>query len=80
MGLVEIDVGHCEVMARFCYGLAWVQWVLLWISMAITAPRNLAPHRSEFLGCGLISWVCGVGLWLILDYGLWMVLMVSFKW
>ena len=43
-------------------------------------PRNLTPHRSEFLGCGLILWVYGVGLWLILDCGLWMVLMVSFRW
>jgi len=41
---------------------------------------SLAPHRSKFLGCGLISCVYGVGLWLILDCGLWMVLMVSFKW
>ena len=71
MGLVEIDVGHYEVMARFCYGLAWVQWVLLWISMAITAPRNLAPHRSEFLGCGLISWVLWCGS--LVDFGLWVV-------
>ena len=75
MGLVEIGVGHSEVMARlcvveigvdsdgFCYGFQWP-----------SLPRSLTPHRFEFLGYGLILWVYGVGLWLILDCGLWMVL------
>ena len=44
------------------------------------ATRNLAPYRYEFLGCGLISWVYGVGLWLILDCGLWMVLWWCWWW
>ena len=75
MGLVEIGVGHGKVMARscvvemgvdsdgFCYGFRLP-----------SPPRSLTPRRSKFLGCGLISWVYGVGLWLILDCGLWMVL------
>ena len=41
---------------------------------------GLAPHRSEFLGCGLISWVYGVVLWLILDCGLWMALWWCWWW
>ena len=44
MGLVVIDMGYGKVMASFCYGSAWVRWVLLWIPMAIAAPRSLAPH------------------------------------
>ena len=54
----------------FCYGFRWP-----------------SPHLAILPLTDLSFWVvgwfrgfCGVGLWLILDCGLWMVLMVSFKW